>query len=644
MGGENSKTQGARYNILHSNVQTLTAATFSKVPKPDVTRRFRDNDPVGRVAALIVERSLEYEIQHYPDYRATLKSDIQDRFLGGRGVAWVRYEPHMKAQDKPDVPVDGVEVSDDIDEPGEELDYECAPLDYVHWRDFGHVVARTWEEVPAVWRWVYLTRAACVERFGPEKGATIPLDATPEELKRQKTTGEQESRAKIAEIWDKEAKKAYWLSQSLGEILDTREQGPGDGELPTYDEFFPCPRPLFATMTNESLVPVPDFTIYQDQANELDVLAQRIDGLIKALKVQGVYDDSQPVIGRLFTEGENAGLLPAKNWQAFAEKNGLKGAIDLVDLDPIARALKESYLAFAQVKGFIDELTGISDIIRGQTEASETATAQRIKSQYASLRLKQYQNDVALYATQLLRLKAQVQCQKFSDESLMMMAAVEQLSAEDQALVPQALQLLRQDALRTFRVEVAADTLIEIDEQTEKENRVEFLKATAEFMMNIGKSLQGIDPRFATAMIPMLMEMLKFGVTGFKVGKTLEGVIDQAADQMKQLAAQPQQPKPDPAMMKVQGDQQAQQQKMQGEQMLEQQRLQAEGQRIQMEEHARQRELFMEAQANAAKAREDAAFARFEALLKAHTALEVAEIGANATISAQQIAGAKDAT
>ena len=116
-----------RFNILWSNVQTLSSATFAKLPKPDVSRRFRDNDPIGRIGSLILERALDYEISHYGDYRATLKADVLDRFLGGRASAWARYEPHFRDQAMPE----GVQVTEDV-EVQQELEYECAPVDYVH--------------------------------------------------------------------------------------------------------------------------------------------------------------------------------------------------------------------------------------------------------------------------------------------------------------------------------------------------------------------------------------------------------------------------------------------------------------------------------------------------------------------------------
>src|SRR5512147_1940590 len=139
----------AKFNILWANVQTLVPATYSRIPHPDVSRRFKDNDPVGRVAGLMLERALDFEVQHYEDFRGTMRSLVLDRFLGGRGTAWIRYEPHIRAV--PGEPVDGEEITEDVDTTDEELDYECAPIDYVHWKDFGHTLARTWDEVRGVW-------------------------------------------------------------------------------------------------------------------------------------------------------------------------------------------------------------------------------------------------------------------------------------------------------------------------------------------------------------------------------------------------------------------------------------------------------------------------------------------------------------
>lgn len=543
----------SKFNILWSNVQTLMAATYSRVPKPDVARRFRDNDPVGRVASLILERDLDFHVQHYSDFRQSLKQAVLDRFLGGRGVVWIRYEPHFKDAELPD----GVEITEDVEsESDEELDYECTAVDYVHWKDFGHNVARTWEEVNRVWRCVYMTREACTARFGEKIGKLIPMDASPKEVMNSSDykPGDAIQRAKIYEGWDKESRCAVWFSKSLKDCLDER-----DDPL-SLEDFFPCPRPLYATMTNESLVPLPDFTLYQDQANELDTLADRIDGLVKALQVKGVYDASQgSVLSRIFTEGSNGQMFPVKNWAAFAEKNGLRGAIDLIDLKPIAEALEAAYGAMEQIKNQIYEITGISDIVRGQTAASETATAQQLKGQYASLRLKTYQDDVARFATEILQIMAQIMCRKFQGRTIVSFSAADQLSANDQPFIGPALELLlgpramRPEAaegpnpLRSFRIEIASDTMVQMDEQAEKESRVEFLTATGTFLEKAATVVGQAPPESKAPLIGLLMEMLKFGVTAFKVGKTIEGTFDETAEQLKKTAALPPPPSaPDP--------------------------------------------------------------------------------------------------
>lgn len=525
-----------QFNILWSNVQTLVPATFSKLPQPVVSRRFRDNDPVGRVASLIVERALEYEIEHYPFYRKTLKAAVFDRFIGGRGTCWIRYEPHTSPQDQ---------ITEGVEEVEEKIDYECTPVDYVHWRDFGHTVARTWEEVPRVWRKVYMRKQAIIDRFGEEVASAVPMDATPEDLKRQDGYKPEPNTecACIYEGWDKDSGLAVWFNKGVKDFLDVKE------DPLELEQFFPCPPPLYATTTNESLVPVPDFALYQDQANELDTLAQRIDGLITALKISGVYDASVPSLARLFTEGGNNDLLPVKNWMAFSEKNGLKGAIDVVDLDPIARALKESYIAFAQVINFIYQITGIADIVRGQSDPNETLGAQEIKKNFVGLRLGDMKQSVALYATEILQIMAEIICTHYQPETLVQMSAADQLSPQDQVHIPAALEMLKNEPLRNFRIEVAADSLVQIDEQKEKENRAEFLMAVGGFMSKLIEAMAAIPANVAAILVPMFMELLKFGVIGFKVGKGVEGAIDEAADKLKALAQQPPPPPaPDPTI------------------------------------------------------------------------------------------------
>jgi len=658
------RNPNARFNILWSNVQTIAPAIFARLPRPDVSRRFRDNDPIGRVASMMLERALEFEIEHYGDYKSAMNNAVLDRLLGGRGVAWVRYEPHIVGEEADmsgeDTPEDGLEVTEDSDEAEtpeamdvenqERIEYECCPVDYVHWRDFGHTIARTWEEVTAVWRRVYMSRPALCERFGEELGYKIPLDTKPDDLKQSYKSDDGVYEALIYEIWDKETGKVLWISKSLGKILDERDDPLG------LENFWPCPKPLYSTLTTDSLEPIPDFVIYQDQARELDVLCDRIDGLINALKVRGVYDASASELQRLFSEGENNTMIPVNNWMAFAEKQGMKGAIDLVDLTPFASALMSCYQAMEQVKGQIYELMGIADIQRGQTDPSETLGAQIIKSNNAAGRLKTQQHAVVDFATSLLSIKAQIICNHFTDETLVKISGAMQLSPEDKQLIPQAIELLRNEAAKNFRIEVTSDSMIYQDEQQEKQDRMQFLAAVGGFFQQAVPLVQS-QPELA----PMAIEMLKFGVTAFKAGKQLEGIIDETADKLRQQAKQAEgQPKPPtPEQQKMQMTMQLEQAKMQASQaqaqqaaQLEQAKLQAQMQlekakqeyqaqenqlKFQLEEQRNRADAQMKIQADQAKMEMELKVAQMKMMTERNTQVLLAHINNGAKIEVARI-------
>jgi len=617
-----SGNETAKFNILWSNVQTLIPAVYAKLPKADISRRFGDNDQVGRVAAQLIERAVDFEIEHYPDFRATMKYCVEDRFLGGRGVAWVRYEPHVSPIGVED---DGLQVTEDIERGEgappdlEQIEYECAPVDYVHWKDFGHSQARTWEEVGQVWRWVYMTREALAERFGEEMARKIPTDQGPDQLNAYRDSKRQSNLAKICELWDKETLKVYWFTKGMPQVIDVRDDPLG------LEGFFPCPKPLYATTTSDNLVPVPDFVLYQDQAMELDILSDRIDGLVKALRVRGVYDSSQPALQRLMTEGDNNALIPVDKWQAFSEKGGLKGSIDLLPLDTLAAALIQCYQARADIKNQIYEITGIADIIRGQSAASETATAQQIKGQYAGLRLRSMQEDVALFATEVIRLKAQIMCTKYQPKTILEYAAAQQMSEADQALISQALQLIQNKPLRNFRIDIAADSLVQIDEMQNKRDRLEFIQAFGGFLQQalpVGQN--------APEMVPVMVDLLKFGVQAFKTARPLEGALDQALEQMKQSAAQPKgNPEAEAMQAQAQADMQKSQMEMQADSAKMQAQMQLEQAKLQQEAALEQQRQQFEAQIKAQELAQKEQMERFKAELDAATKIMVARIAAN---------------
>lgn len=468
---------------------------------------------------------------------------------GGLAVGHMDNDAHIGAGDKP---FDGgVQVADDGEDEGEFLAFEEVKLDHVHWEDWICSPARSWAEVRWVARRVYMTKAEGRKRFGP-KFDDVPLDWHPRDI------GETEAmmpdnmlfrRAMVWEIWDKPSRSAIWIGSGyLEEVLDERED-----PLRLVD-FFPTPKPLYATLTSESLIPVPDYQLYRDQAVQIDTLTARIEAVTKAIKVAGVYDAAQDGIQRLFAEGVENQLIPVNQWGAFAQGGGLKGCMDLVDIGMLAEVLSHLVEVRAQAKNDLYEVTGISDIIRGSTAASETATAQQIKAGFGTMRLRARQNEVARFARDLIRLTCEVICEHFTPRVMMLISDIQSMMGEspgDVMLAPQAIRMLKDDRLRPLRIDIEADSTIMANHQQEQQSRIQFLDMASNFLQKVGPAVQQ-EP----ALAPLLGQMLLFGIRSFPQGAELEGAFEQAVKQMEQMAKaaqmMPKGPPPDPKMVVAQ--------------------------------------------------------------------------------------------
>jgi hypothetical protein len=609
---KNFTTYGKRFNILWSNVETLKPALYGKTPRAEVSRRWKDSDPVGRTASVIIERCLQYEIDK-GDFDAAMKLAISDRLLPGRGTVWVRFEEKELAQPVDALP--GEEGGEAQVMPNAPYKYECTPVDYVFWKDVRYSPARCWDEVTWIARRVYMSQDDGIKRFG-EDFKQVPLTHEPvglDEMEKMGVEGlDDMKKAVVWEIWSKTTKQVFWVSEGYSKTLDIKDDPLG------LDNFWPCPKPLFATQTTETLVPIPDYSLYQDQAEEIDMLTNRIAMLVEAVKVVGVYDASQQGVQRMLSEGVNNQLIPVDTWAAFAEKGGLKGVVDFMPLDSVLQALRECYAAREQAKQVVYEITGISDIIRGSTIASETAAAQQIKSQYASLRIKPRQTEVAQFASEVLRIKAQIMCDFYAPQTLVEMSGI--MGTMDAQYAEQAIMLLKSEPARGFRIEVASDSLVEMDEATEKQSRIEFLGAVGQFMDRALPVTQQV-PELA----PLMGEMLMFGVRAFKGGRMMESAFDEAMAKLN-APKPPEQPQPDPEQMKAEAMMQVEQGKMQ----LEQAKIQTQGQIEQFKaQQAKELEqMRQEYESAREQVRQEAETQRLQmkAQIEAETKLQIAEM------------------
>ena len=441
----------------------------------------------------------------------------------------------------------GVQIGDDgtQGEPDEMIAWEEVCIDHVAWEDWLSSPARTWAEVRWVARRVYMTRDELEARFGKRLAEDVPLDWHPDDISHEDALLPRNQifcRASVYEIWDKPSRKAIWIAKGYGDsVLDSRDDPLG------LEDFFPTPRPLYATLTTDSLIPVPDYQQYKDQAVEIDNMTARIHAIGKAIKVAGVYDASADGVQRMFSEGAENQLIPINQWMAFAEGGGIKGSLDMLDISTFADVLAKLVEIRAQAKQDLYEVTGISDIIRGTTAASETATAQQIKSQFGTMRLRARQAEVARFCRDIVRIVAEIIAEHFTPRTLLAVSDIQNQADSDAALAPQAIALLKDEKIRPMRIDIETDSTILADQQQEQQSRVAFLQMAGQFLQQaIPAATQ--HPQLA----PLLGQMMLFGIRAFPAGAQLEGEFEQAVKQLQQAAQQPQGPPPDPKMLLAQ--------------------------------------------------------------------------------------------
>lgn len=563
----------SRLNLFHANITTMLALMYAQLPKVEGDRRFADpNDDVARVAGEMITRILANDMNRSDnDLKTVLKHALFDRLVPGGGFARVKY---CVEDDEAAEPVGTVE-GDEENPLYPKKDEWCEEL-YVHWRDVRWSPARTYQEL----RWIayrsYMTRDEAIKRFGEDKVNGIAFTSKgPENLfeGQGRAATLVDKQAEVWEIWDKDTKNVYWWAKGAQDVLDIR---PDPLKL---DEFFPGAEPMLANLTTDKYVPKADWLIAQDIYSKIDQIETRLSMLVDACKAVGIYAGDSEAVKNLMTQAVENQLIPVDNWAMYLERGGLKGAIEWLPIQAIAEVIA---LLSQEQQAWIQKLyqvTGMSDILRGQaTTAGTTATEQKIKAQFGSVRITALQNEFALFTTDLLNKKVQIIRNFYDPQRIVELSNI--MQTPDREFADKAIALIKDPNQFNIRIAIRSDSMAAIDMESLKNERTSFLQAMSQF---IGQATQ-----VGTTMpevVPFLMQLMRFGLAGFKSSSEMEGIVDQAIAKMEeQLAAKAAQPpKPSPEEQKMQMEMQLSQQeaasKQQADQqsaMLEQQKAQAD--------------------------------------------------------------------
>lgn len=561
----------AELDLFWASYEILKPAVYARPPQPVVAPLFKDGKQLHNTTAELLERCAVSTFKH-TDIQEVMLHTRDDLIFTGRGAMWLRYEA--------------------------EKGKHRVCVEHKDRLDFLHEPARKWREVGWVAGAEWMTKRDMRKRFRKTSGdayqrANFTLqrdDDNDRDLEKRAAV----RKAKVWEVWHKADNKVYWVTEGCDVLLDS-----GEPHL-DLEGFFPCPKPAYATLKRRSLIPVPDWQRYAIHFRKISELTRRIYALLDDVRMKGLIPaggDIGDAVEELIRSDDERLLIPVPSGAMLAA--GAAGFVSWLPLAEIANAITGLIQARAELIQNFYELSGISDIMRGATEADETLGAQELKSQYGSVRVREKSAELQRVAADAVKIAAEIIAEKFPQATLLELsqldirskreiakrvediekAARDELEAlntkaretaqqamqtgeqvdpaqakamleqaqqaifakyapqleQAEAMVPieDVMQLLRDDHARSFIFEIESSSTILTDELSEKRSRNEFMGEFA----NAQQALMGLASMGEPG-AKLAGAMMKFVLAPYRVGRELDGAIDEFIDNAAQMAAQ----------------------------------------------------------------------------------------------------------
>lgn len=562
-----------KLNVWWYIVNTLMPAYYSSTPKAEVDLRKYAGRQVFDLAAVLLERSTQTSMDCDFDFDFVGYNSALQFSLTGRGVLWAHYEASFGKEEEFEIfssesglvdmygnPFEGQE--DRIAEKEGRLFYVESPVDgekaileLVQYDNYLNSDARNEEEVEWRSKCAYLSREKATEIFGADSANKLTYDCysetSKEDYKRGKERTQREGKAQLWEIWSEEQDKTYFI-QASGDKSFIESEKPQIN----YPGFYPCVV-INASIDPESTIPTSDYTHAKDQILEVERLTSRMHAMVQAIRSSGAYDAT---LGNTIEDilKTDLRLIPVKSWPAYKAKGGLSQGIEMLQIEPYVNALNVIAQARRETLDQLFEMLKVSDLLRGTSEPTKTATANRLESQWSSLGLIVRQNQFAKFVGTAISKLGTVIAEKWSDEKILEAGDAETLfapfleeqpdpQAAYQELSKQVLSVLRNDSERIFKLQIASDSMVALDQRQERQESAELLQSAGSFF----KEMTGIIeqyPSLATFSVSLFQSQIR----RYKGGKELEGAFTVALEQVAQAAMQKQeaaanQP-PDPSL------------------------------------------------------------------------------------------------
>lgn len=457
---------------------------------------------------------------------------------------------------------------------------EKALLDVIQYNDYNCSDARSEDEIEWQSRRAFLDRSQAEQLFGRDVANDLVYDSFPEVMKKDLARKEDkfEGKAELHEIWCEATNKVYWL-QKTGEkaIIESSEP-------PTkFEKFYPC-SVIRQSADPDSVVPVSDYAHVRDQILEVERLTTRIHAVTQAIRTNFLYDAAMgPTVEQLFA-GDLKGT-PIINWPSYKGRGGLQAGVEFYPVEPFVNALNVLQGARGAALQQLYETMKVSDLLRGTSEQYKSATANRLENQWSSLGLVVRQNMFSKFISDGISNLGTIVAEQFDPETILEIGDADALIEPTIYIPPappmpemtpegmppmapppapdplqkidemkqQIIGLLRDNKKRSYRIQIATDSMIAIDQQQQQQDGAMLIEQAGQFFDQM-RGLVDQYPPLLDFSISLFQNMIK----RMKGGKELDGIFTKAMQQVGEIAkakeeAAKQPPPPDPTTLEVQG-------------------------------------------------------------------------------------------
>jgi hypothetical protein len=480
-----SNTDEELYVPLYWQVVSVEhSGVYSNQPVPDVRPRNDPQNPVMREVAMIIQRGLAYCVDQ-PSFDENMHRAVDDYLAMGLGIPRVKVDSIIETRTV-DVPIfEDVMVNHPADPMGqmpavfppvmqqqqvgtEQVEEDTTKdqhirWEYTSWSCFGWEAVNNWKHCD----WIYFRHKMTQEEIRERWGRTVSATKSEKETKTERDKNTYD----IYEVWDKKKREVLFIAFGEKEPLQIV---PDPLELLN---FFPVPTPMMMNLPSDELIPQADYDYIESYDVEINRLQIRRMGLLDQLRATGAYDSGIPELASMMEndDGEFTGI--ANLMQRLSAAGGAESLFYFLPLQEKAGVIQQLTEQIQFVRGQVDEVLGISDIVRGVTAASETATAQEIKGRWVGVRLTRKRECVQYTIREMMRITAQLLASHITPENLQRMTQM-QISEQTQ-------KILNDDILMEFAVDIETDSTVAKDEFREMQTKQEMLNGVAQYSQSV---------------------------------------------------------------------------------------------------------------------------------------------------------------